>query len=74
MSVIYRDGNFSKISFNFSFAKRKTILFASVFFMILLTNVNSHEHNEEEITETINKKTITCGSTLRILNVMTKFK
>lgn len=74
MSFIYQDGNFSKSFFNLSIAKRKTIIFTSIIYIILLKNINSHEHNEEEIIETVNKKTITCGSTLRISNIMTKFK
>jgi len=74
MSFIYQDGNFSKLNINLSIAKRKIILIGSIFYIILLTNVYSHENNEEEIIKLINEKTITYGSTLRISNVMTKFK
>ena len=74
MCSIFQDGKFSKLSLNLSTSKRNTILFASIFYIVLFINVNAHEHNEEEIIETINKKTITCGSTLRLSNIMTKFK
>ncbi len=47
-----------------------------IYIFILLTiliAINTHNISEEEITSTIDSKVITCGSILRIQNVMTKF-
>jgi hypothetical protein len=45
--------------------------------ILLLLNINliySHEeHSEESIDEQINQKVITYGSSLRLVNIMTKF-
>jgi len=73
MISIFKDGKFS-LSGNKSCFNHK-ILYSIVMILIIIINyINCHENNEEEIIETINQKTITCGSTLRISNVMTKFK
>jgi len=63
MSFNFQDGIFSK-----------KIILISMILLIVFNFIKSHENTEEEINETINKKTITCGSTLRIMNIMTKFK
>lgn len=60
------------LKINFS---RKNILLACIILIALFISfINSHENNEEEITETVNQTLITCGSSLRISNIMTKFK
>lgn len=50
-------------------------------FLILLTLLThsikyafSHSISEEDIAQTIEEKLITCGSAIRVQNVMTKFK
>lgn len=46
-----------------------------LYFALMLSNLTTtHEINEEEIAQAVNEKVITCGSALRIQNVMTKFK
>ena len=66
--------NHNKIFLNnfFSF-KKKTFLL--IFILITIFNLtNSHDNSDEEINQKINNKIITCGSSLRITNIMTKFK
>ncbi len=40
---------------------------------LLIQNIYTHD-SEEEISQSVDEKVITCGSALRIQNVMTKFK
>ncbi len=43
-------------------------------FLCLFIIINCHEITEDEINKTVDDRVITCGSPLRIQNVMTKFK
>ena len=42
--------------------------------LCLIINTFSHGISEDEITEIVEDKLVTCGSALRVQNVMTKFK
>ena len=69
MSFNFSDRKFSILA-NFN---KKTLFLISIVILISLNNVKSHD-SEEEIVETVNRRFITCGSSLRISNIMTKFK
>jgi hypothetical protein len=45
-----------------------------IILLCLIINTFSHGITEDEIAEAVEDKIITCGSALRIQNVMTKFK
>ncbi len=64
-----------KMSSNFTIYNKKFSFYLIIVIVSLsMLNVFAHEYNEEEINESVNKKYITCGSSLRITNIMTKFK
>jgi len=44
------------------------------FLLCLIAEMFTHEMTEEEINKNVDDKIITCGSAVRIQNVMTKFK
>jgi hypothetical protein len=46
----------------------------NVFILLLISNFCLCHLSEEEITKTVDEKIITCGSVLRIQNIMTKFQ
>jgi hypothetical protein len=50
----------------------KLILY-NVLILLLISNFCKSHLNEEEISKTVDEKIITCGSVLRIQNIMTKF-
>ena len=56
----------------FKYKIKRSFLVIALF--CLLFEIKSHGISEEEIKQTVDEKIITCGSSVRIQNVMTKFK
>lgn len=50
------------------------LYFYYVFILLLISKFCKGHLNEEEISKTVDEKIITCGSALRIQNIMTKFQ
>ena len=56
-------------------SRKPTNLFKfSVVFLIIISTINSHGMSPDEIAQTVDDKTITYGSSLRIQNTMTKIQ
>jgi hypothetical protein len=54
--------------------EKMKINFKFFILLCLFANILAHGMTEDEINKTVDDKIITCGSALRLQNVMTKFK